>query len=103
MDNEWQILPCVPSSQEEKKTSKKEKYQEALFKRENKPSITGGQNYDEAVAFIKLKFAELNLNPDKKTIYMHETCATDTNQVQLVISSVIDTIIQKNLQKAGMM
>ncbi|VDK82542.1 unnamed protein product [Cylicostephanus goldi] len=62
-----------------------------------------GQNYDEAVAFIKLKFAELNLNPDKKTIYMHETCATDTNQVQLVISSVIDTIIQKNLQKAGMM
>ncbi|KJH48447.1 hypothetical protein DICVIV_05417 [Dictyocaulus viviparus] len=64
---------------------------------------SGGQNYDEAVAFIKLKFAELNLNPDKKTIYMHETCATDTNQVQLVISSVIDTIIQKNLQKAGMM
>uniref|UniRef100_A0A158P897 Uncharacterized protein n=1 Tax=Angiostrongylus cantonensis TaxID=6313 RepID=A0A158P897_ANGCA len=61
------------------------------------------RNYDEAVAFIKLKFAELNLNPDKKTIYMHETCATDTNQVQLVISSVIDTIIQKNLQKAGMM
>ncbi|VDO72848.1 unnamed protein product, partial [Haemonchus placei] len=67
------------------------------------PDYEGGQNYDEAVAFIKLKFAELNLNPDKKTIYMHETCATDTNQVQLVISSVIDTIIQKNLQKAGMM
>ncbi|KAK6753393.1 hypothetical protein RB195_012776 [Necator americanus] len=67
------------------------------------PDYEGGQNYEEAVAFIKLKFAELNLNPDKKTIYMHETCATDTNQVQLVISSVIDTIIQKNLQKAGMM
>ncbi|VDM74000.1 unnamed protein product [Strongylus vulgaris] len=45
------------------------------------PTLLGGQNYDEAVAFIKLKFAELNLNPDKKTIYMHETCATDTNQV----------------------
>ncbi|CAD6198032.1 unnamed protein product [Caenorhabditis auriculariae] len=67
------------------------------------PDYEGGQNYDEAVSFIKVKFAELNLNPDKKTIYMHETCATDTNQVQLVISSVIDTIIQKNLQKAGMM
>uniref|UniRef100_A0A8R1HQF3 Uncharacterized protein n=1 Tax=Caenorhabditis japonica TaxID=281687 RepID=A0A8R1HQF3_CAEJA len=67
------------------------------------PDYEGGQNYEEAVAFIKMKFAELNLNPDKKTIYMHETCATDTNQVQLVISSVIDTIIQKNLQKAGMM
>ena len=83
------------------------------------PDYEGGQNYEEAVNFIKQKFAELNLNPDKKTIYMHETCATDTNQVcllkpneykninwfqvQLVISSVIDTIIQKNLQKAGMM
>ncbi|VDO28156.1 unnamed protein product [Onchocerca flexuosa] len=64
---------------------------------------SGGQNYEEAMSFIKMKFSELNLNPDKKTIYMHETCATDTNQVQLVITSVIDTIIQKNLQKAGMM
>uniref|UniRef100_A0A9J2PUL3 Uncharacterized protein n=1 Tax=Ascaris lumbricoides TaxID=6252 RepID=A0A9J2PUL3_ASCLU len=67
------------------------------------PDYEGGQNYEEAVNYIKLKFSELNLNPDKKTIYMHETCATDTNQVQLVITSVIDTIIQKNLQKAGMM
>ncbi|GMS80438.1 hypothetical protein PENTCL1PPCAC_2613 [Pristionchus entomophagus] len=67
------------------------------------PDYEGGQTYEEAVNFIKQKFAELNMNPDKKTIYMHETCATDTNQVQLVISSVIDTIIQKNLQKAGMM
>lgn len=67
------------------------------------PDYEGAQNYDEAVGFIKIKFAELNQHPDKKTIYMHETCATDTNQVQLVISSVIDTIIQKNLQKAGMM
>ncbi|CAK5086512.1 unnamed protein product [Meloidogyne enterolobii] len=67
------------------------------------PDYEGSQNYEEAVNFIKMKFAELNQHPDKKTIYMHETCATDTNQVQLVISSVIDTIIQKNLQKAGMM
>ncbi len=55
------------------------------------------------MGYIKIRFAELNGNPEKKTIYMHETCATDTNQVQLVITSVIDTIIQKNLQKAGMM
>ncbi|CAD5223452.1 unnamed protein product [Bursaphelenchus okinawaensis] len=67
------------------------------------PDYEGGQNYDEAINFIKMKFAELNQHPDKKTIYMHETCATDTNQVQMVISSVCDMIIQKNLQKAGMM
>ncbi|KAI6190326.1 Odr-3 [Aphelenchoides bicaudatus] len=66
------------------------------------PDYEGGQNYDEAVNFIKVKFNELNQHPDKKSIYMHETCATDTNQVQMVISSVCDMIIQKNLQKAGM-
>jgi hypothetical protein len=43
--------------------------------------LPGGQNYDEAVNYIKLKFSELNMNPENKTIYMHETCATDTNQV----------------------
>ncbi|CAJ0582816.1 unnamed protein product, partial [Mesorhabditis spiculigera] len=67
------------------------------------PDYDGGQNYEEAIHYIKLRFGELNQNPEKKNVYMHETCATDTNQVQLVISSVIDTIIQKNLQKAGMM
>uniref|UniRef100_A0AC35TX30 Guanine nucleotide-binding protein G(O) subunit alpha n=1 Tax=Rhabditophanes sp. KR3021 TaxID=114890 RepID=A0AC35TX30_9BILA len=58
------------------------------------PEYDGGQNYEEAMNFIKLEFSKLNQHPDKKTIYMHETCATDTDQVQLVISSVIDTIIQ---------
>ncbi len=68
-----------------------------------RPLFAGPQAYDEAVNFIKIKFSELNQHADDKTIYMHETCATDTNQVQLVISSVIDTIIQKDLQNAGMM
>ncbi|VDM59949.1 unnamed protein product [Angiostrongylus costaricensis] len=35
--------------------------------------------------------------------YIHETCATDTNQVQVVINSVIDTIIQENLRNTGML
>lgn len=34
--------------------------------------------------------------------YVHETCATDTNQVQVVINSVIDTIVQENLKDTGM-
>lgn len=35
-------------------------------------------------------------------VYTHETCATDTSQVQVVILSVIDTIIQENLRDTGM-
>ncbi|KAK6753157.1 hypothetical protein RB195_012638 [Necator americanus] len=59
------------------------------------------QNYDEATAFIEEKFEGLNANPEK-TIYIHQTCATDTNQVQMILDSVIDMIIQANLQGCGL-
>ncbi|EYC01589.1 hypothetical protein Y032_0106g3771 [Ancylostoma ceylanicum] len=61
------------------------------------PDYKGAQTYDEATAFIEEKFEGLNANPEK-TIYMHQTCATDTNQVQMILDSVIDMIIQANLQ-----
>uniref|UniRef100_A0A1I8BP76 Guanine nucleotide-binding protein G(O) subunit alpha n=1 Tax=Meloidogyne hapla TaxID=6305 RepID=A0A1I8BP76_MELHA len=39
-----------------------------------------GQNtYEDQVRYIEDKFSSLNSNPNK-TIYIHETCATDTNQ-----------------------
>jgi len=41
------------------------------------------------------------LNQSAKSIYIHETCATDTNQVELVMGSAIDSIIQKNMQSVG--
>ncbi|VDM65944.1 unnamed protein product [Strongylus vulgaris] len=65
------------------------------------PDYKGAQNYDEATAFIEEKFEALNANPEK-TIYMHQTCATDTNQVQMILDSVIDMIIQANLQGCGL-
>ncbi|KAK5968542.1 Guanine nucleotide-binding protein alpha-3 subunit [Trichostrongylus colubriformis] len=65
------------------------------------PDYKGAQTYDEATAFIEEKFEGLNANPEK-TIYMHQTCATDTNQVQMILDSVIDMIIQANLQGCGL-
>ncbi|PAV76162.1 hypothetical protein WR25_06153 isoform C [Diploscapter pachys] len=65
------------------------------------PEYKGGQNYEEATAYIEEKFEGLNANPEK-TIYMHQTCATDTNQVQMILDSVIDMIIQANLQGCGL-
>jgi len=44
---------------------------------------TGGLNYDNATTFIKQKFMQQSENPQKH-IYTHITCATDTNNVQLV-------------------
>ncbi|GMR31933.1 hypothetical protein PMAYCL1PPCAC_02128 [Pristionchus mayeri] len=65
------------------------------------PDYKGPQIYDDAVAFIEAKFEGLNANPEK-TIYVHQTCATDTNQVQMILDSVIDMIIQANLQGCGL-
>lgn len=42
----------------------------------------------------------MNKNPTK-SIYMHETCATDSDQVQKILDSVIDIILQQNLQNAA--
>ncbi|CAB3398046.1 unnamed protein product [Caenorhabditis bovis] len=65
------------------------------------PEYKGEQNYDECMKYIEEKFDGLNANPEK-TIYMHQTCATDTNQVQMILDSVIDMIIQANLQGCGL-
>src|SRR3569623_420104 len=59
-------------------------------------NFSGGLNYDEGVEFIKNQFGILYKNCQK--LYMHETCATDTNQVRHIFNSVIDTIIQENLK-----
>ncbi|VDK56694.1 unnamed protein product [Anisakis simplex] len=65
------------------------------------PEYKGPQTYEDSVRFIEEKFEGLNANPEK-TIYMHQTCATDTNQVQMILDSVIDMIIQANLQGCGL-
>uniref|UniRef100_A0A1I7WCQ5 G-protein alpha subunit n=1 Tax=Heterorhabditis bacteriophora TaxID=37862 RepID=A0A1I7WCQ5_HETBA len=60
-----------------------------------------GTGYANAVAYIKKRF-EFAMVKHSKRPYVHETCATDTNQVQVVINSVIDTIVQENLKDTGM-
>uniref|UniRef100_A0A914Q336 Uncharacterized protein n=1 Tax=Panagrolaimus davidi TaxID=227884 RepID=A0A914Q336_9BILA len=65
------------------------------------PQYTGPMSYKEAINFLKNQFSKLYRN--KQKLYIHETCATDTNQVQQVFNSVIDTIIQENLKDTGML
>jgi len=61
----------------------------------------GDNSYSSSMAHIKGEFVKLNEQKESK-LYVHETCATDTNQVQLVIDSVVDTVIGKNLRGTGM-
>uniref|UniRef100_A0A0K0ET43 Uncharacterized protein n=1 Tax=Strongyloides stercoralis TaxID=6248 RepID=A0A0K0ET43_STRER len=64
------------------------------------PSYNGPQEYGPCMKFIGSQFCRQYRG--KKHLYMHSTCATDTNQVQHVLNSVIDTILQKNLKESGM-
>jgi len=68
------------------------------------PGYMGGSSYDEQLKYIEDKFLDAPSAPktaNDKTIYVHRTCATDTKQVQVVIDSVVDTIIQDSLRKMG--
>jgi len=65
------------------------------------PDYDGGLNYDNAVAFIKDKFLQQNDNP-KKHIYIHLTCATDTNNIEVVFAAIKDIILRKVLDDSGL-
>ncbi|XP_065307651.1 guanine nucleotide-binding protein G(i) subunit alpha [Dermacentor albipictus] len=66
------------------------------------PEYTGSNTYEEAAAYIQMKFESLNKRRDTKEIYTHFTCATDTNNIQFVFDAVTDVIIKNNLKDCGL-
>jgi len=62
---------------------------------------TGGCDYDKATAFIKDKFLAQNEQP-KKHIYTQITCATDTENIQVVFNAVKDVILHRVLDDSGL-
>ncbi|KAI6199079.1 Guanine nucleotide binding protein (G-protein) domain containing protein [Aphelenchoides besseyi] len=65
------------------------------------PDYNGPETYEAASKFIEKKFFLANevLN---KSIYAHHTCSIDTNQVQFVLDSVMDTILSSKLKGCGL-
>lgn len=57
--------------------------------------------FDPASSFVKQKFLEKN-NNENKEVYVHLTCATDTQNIDFVFKAVTNTIIQANLKKSGL-
>ena len=57
--------------------------------------------FDPASSFVKQKFLEKNRNENKE-VYVHLTCATDTQNIEFVFRAVTNTIIQANLKKSGL-
>jgi len=63
---------------------------------------TGGCNFDAAVDYLKQKFTSLNRNPNK-VIYVHVTCATDTENMRFVFNAVKDIVIRTSLMSSDLL
>jgi len=62
------------------------------------PDYSGDpKSFKHASEFFAESFRRLNRNPTKD-IYVHLTCATNTNLLKITMKSVQDMILQKNLQ-----
>lgn len=65
------------------------------------PEYTGGHDYERALDYIKLKF--LNMRADKsKEIYTMVTTATDTRNMEFIISSVVEILQQTDMAASGL-
>ncbi|KAJ3426998.1 guanine nucleotide-binding protein g(o) subunit alpha [Anaeramoeba flamelloides] len=65
---------------------------------------SGGKNYEKAIEFIQDKFLK-NCDIDSESarqVYPFITCAVDTNNVQNVIESALDSIMRRRLKNFGM-
>jgi len=60
----------------------------------------GGCNEKNALEYIQSKFVSMNRNGTKK-IFVHTTCATDTEHVKVVFDAAKEIIISQNLERLG--
>lgn len=59
------------------------------------------RNPDEIIDFIEEQFKS-RFRSSGRSLYVHRTCATDTNAMKFVIASVSDMILMENMKWAGM-
>ena len=69
------------------------------------PEFQGNNSYNEALAYIQGKFLGLVKSEfkEKKEIYSHVTCATDTRNIEYVFDVTTDVLIKANQKECGML
>jgi hypothetical protein len=60
----------------------------------------GGCNMGEGKMYFEMKFLDQNMNAEKE-VYVHTTCATNTENVAIVFNSCKDIILRQNLESSG--
>lgn len=64
------------------------------------PDYEGDNSYESAAKFIHRNFLQL-CRDQNKDIITHFTCATDSQQISVVLAGVQESILRKNLAAAG--
>jgi len=65
------------------------------------PEYDGPNTYEAGTQFLIKQFESKNLDAEKK-MYIHVTCATDTNNVKAVFDAVKDIIIFRSLKECSL-
>ncbi|KAJ3180956.1 guanine nucleotide-binding protein subunit alpha [Geranomyces variabilis] len=60
------------------------------------PEYTGGSSFKAGCEFMTRRFRALR-RASNKPVYVHLTCATDTEQIKFVMDAVYDILVQKEL------
>jgi len=63
------------------------------------PNYSGGDNYEAACGFIEARFLEQNQAPHK--IYVHFTCAIDTQNIEKIFAVVRKTLLENTMRETG--
>ena len=64
------------------------------------PEYDGKNEYEQASNFIGNKF--MVLKDHQEQIYSHFTCATDSENIKLLFTSVTETILNNSLKETGL-
>lgn len=60
---------------------------------------------EEAKKYIQKLYRQQTSNPDSreegKSLYLHHTCATDTDNIRKVFSDIKDTVLLRSLREYG--
>jgi hypothetical protein len=62
-------------------------------------TLLGGCNYEAGCKYLSDLF--ISLVKEKKQVFAHVTCATDTQNVKLVFNSVRHSLLQKQMVNLG--
>jgi len=66
------------------------------------PEFKGKQNYEEGMAHIQKEIRAIDKSPKgSRQLFVHETCATDTQAVKIVFEAITSTLLGEALSMGG--